>query len=98
MRFEMRLNLPGATAPTDEEDTMHRGVSVLAALAAAWLIAALPAAARTDGPQKPHGELELSVLSGPPQYVSGGAARVRVDVPASVPLGSVEVTVNDADV
>jgi len=38
------------------------------------------------------------MLSGPAQDVSGGAARVRVVVPASVPLADAKVTVDGADV
>lgn len=44
------------------------------------------------------GGLRLDVLSGPARYVSGGAARVRVDVPRSVPADAVRVAVNGADV
>ena len=38
------------------------------------------------------------MLSGPAQYVSGGAARVRVVVPESVALNAVTVTLDGADV
>ena len=67
---------------------------------AVWLLAALPAAARSrgEGPPGLHGALRLEVLSGPPEYVSGGAARVRVVVPRSVPLGAARVTLNGVDV
>ncbi|HEX7311283.1 MAG TPA: DUF6351 family protein, partial [Gaiellaceae bacterium] len=70
-------------------------------LASACLIVAAPSAARPESPGPPpglHGALRLEMLSGPAQYVSGGAARVRVVVPASVPLGATTVTLNDADV
>src|SRR5262245_22272145 len=80
---------------------MNRLVSVLTAPAIALLIGAAPAAARTDGHGPPtglHGALRLEMLSGPAQYVSGGTARVRVVVPASVPLGAVTVEANGADV
>src|ERR1700694_3124800 len=81
---------------------MNRHARVLAVLAAAWFVAAVPAAARTDDigppPGLDDGALRLEVLSGPAQYVSGGAARVRVVVPASVPLGAVTVELNGADV
>src|SRR5512144_2452871 len=80
---------------------MKRPVPVLFALAAVCLVAAIPAAARTDGHGPPpglHGALRLEVLSGPAQYVSGGAARVRVVVPASVPLAAVTVELNGVDV
>ncbi|MFL5936280.1 MAG: DUF6351 family protein [Gaiellaceae bacterium] len=80
---------------------MNRRVRVLAVLAAGCLVVAVPAAARTDGVGPPpglHGALRLAVLSGPAQYVSGGEARLRVVVPASVPLDAVTVEVNGADV
>ena len=80
---------------------MNRPVSVLTVLATACLIVAAPSAARTDSPGQPpglQGALRLEMLSGPAQYVSGGAARVRVVVPASVPLGATAVTLNGADV
>ena len=80
---------------------MKRPVSVLTVLASACLIVAAPSAARTDSPGPPaglHGALRLEMLSGPAQYVSGGAARVRVVVPASVPLGAAAVTLDGVDV
>jgi hypothetical protein len=79
---------------------MNRPVPALAVLAT-WLIIAAPAAARTDAPGPPpglHDALRLETLSGPAEYVSGGAARVRVVVPASLPLSAATVTVNGADV
>src|SRR6266496_1391642 len=45
-----------------------------------------------------HDGLRLDVVSGPAKYVSGGAARVRVDVPGSVPVDAVRVAVNGTDV
>src|SRR5512133_4098533 len=80
---------------------MNRRVSVLTVLASAGLIVTAPSAARTDAPGRPpglHGALRLEMLPGPAQDVSGGAARVRVVVPASVPLGATAVTLNGADV
>jgi Tannase-like family of unknown function (DUF6351) len=80
---------------------MDRRIPVLLALAAAWLVAAVPAAARTHGQGPPpglHDALRLEMLSGPARYVSGGAARVRVVVPASVPLDAARVELNGADV
>src|SRR6266540_1545758 len=80
---------------------MKRHVPVVAALAAAWLVAAVPAAAGTEGLGPPpglHGALRLEVLSGPAQYVSGGAARVRVLVPVSVPPAAARIELNGANV
>jgi Tannase-like family of unknown function (DUF6351) len=42
--------------------------------------------------------LRVETLSGPAQYVSGGAARVRVVVPDFVPLSAVTVSLNGAHV
>ena len=80
---------------------MNRRVPVVAALAIAWFVAAGPAAARADGMGPPadlDGALRLEMRSGPAEYVSGGAARVRVVVPAAVPLGAARVELNGADV
>ncbi|HEV2782255.1 MAG TPA: DUF6351 family protein [Actinophytocola sp.] len=65
-------------------------------MAAASLVSSVVAAvAEEDGR---HGAVRLEVLSGPARFVSGGAARVRVALPGSVPLDAVTVTVNGADV
>ncbi len=75
---------------------MGRRTILVAAVAVAGLIGAgVTAAADVDGR---HGSLRLEVLSGPAQYVSGGAARVRVVVPNSVPLSAASVSVNGVDV
>ncbi|HEY0637050.1 MAG TPA: DUF6351 family protein, partial [Pseudonocardiaceae bacterium] len=42
--------------------------------------------------------LTVEVVSGPAEYVSGGAARLRVSAPHSVPLDDVRVTVDGRDV
>ena len=71
-----------------------RALVVAVFIACAW-----PATAAAAGPPPGlHGALRLEMLSGPAQYVSGGAARVRVVVPASVPLAAATVTLNGADV
>jgi hypothetical protein len=74
---------------------------VLVALAAvAGLIGSgVTAGASPDAGDWRHGGgLRLSTLSGPAQYVSGGAARIRVEVPRSVPLSWTRVTANGVDV
>ena len=79
----------------------HRRSAVVAALAAATLVTATSTAAASDQAGPPpgrHDALRLETLSGPAQYVSGGAARVRVVVPAAVPLAAATVTVNGLDV
>jgi len=65
-------------------------VRVVAIAAAAALVLPLTAWA--------HDPLELSVVSSPPQYVSGGDARVEVAVPHGTALSSVRVAVNGTDV
>jgi Tannase-like family of unknown function (DUF6351) len=79
---------------------MNRRVAAVAVLAAATVLTVASGAnARAQGPPPGvHDALRLEVLSGPAPYVSGGAARVRVVVPASVPLADAQVQVNGADV
>ena len=69
---------------------LTRRLVVVAAVCAALAVA--PAAAARGG------LLELSVVSSPAQYVSGGDARIEVSVPDRIALGDVRVTVNGADV
>jgi len=76
---------------------MGRRALVFAALVAVGLVTAAPAGA-TGPPPGVHDALRLETLSGPARYVSGGAARVRVVVPATVPLSAASVTLNGADV
>jgi len=84
---------------------MGRRITVVAAVVAACLVSATvtvtaAATAQPDGagsgPDR-HDALRIEMLSGPAQYVSGGAARVRVAVPTSVSLDEVTVTVNGQD-
>ncbi len=49
-------------------------------------------------PRALHDALRIETLSGPAQYVSGGAARIRVVVPAAVPLVEATVELNGVDV
>ena len=64
-------------------------------IAFAWPATAAVAAGPPPGI---HDALRLEMLSGPARYVSGGAARVRVVVPATVALADATVTLNGADV
>ena len=76
---------------------MGRRVLVFAALVAVGLLtAASPAAA--GPPPGVHDALRLETLSGPARYVSGDTARVRVVVPAKVPLSTASVRLNGVDV
>src|SRR6202035_4855626 len=43
-------------------------------------------------------ELEILALSTRPEMVSGGAVLVRINVPLSVPLDAVSVTLNGQDI
>lgn len=72
---------------------MGRRLVVIVSVLAMGLAVTAPAAAgpRPGGPR-------IEVLSGPARYVSGGAARVRVVVPRTVPLEAVSVSVNGEDV
>jgi hypothetical protein len=70
---------------------MRRRFTVAAVVAACLLSTAVAAAEQHSG-------LRLETLSGPAKYVSGGAARVRVVVPRSVPLEDASVAVDGVDV
>ncbi len=84
------------------ERTPHRR-RALAAAGAAGLVASLAAAVgpagasdgATDGRDD---ELDVTVLSGQPDTVTGDDALVRVDVPRTVPPHRVEVTLNGTDI
>jgi hypothetical protein len=76
---------------------MKRFTWRLAALAA--VLVAVPAATAAGGPPAGNqGALAISVVSSPPEYVSGGDARIEVAVPDATALGDVDVTLNGADV
>jgi hypothetical protein len=71
---------------------------------AAALIAALvvvPTAMADDdhhGSKRKHNELEITVVSSPPKYVSGDDARIEIAVPDKTRLDDIEVTLNGTDV
>jgi hypothetical protein len=75
---------------------MNRRTLVVFALVALCLVTVSSVGA--GPPPGIHDALRLETLSGPAQYVSGGAARVRVVVPASVPLSAATVTLNGTNV
>ena len=77
---------------------MKRLTGRLAAALLAALVIAPAAAATDDHGRKKHDELEISVVSSPAQYVSGGDARIEIAVPDRTPLDDVDVTLNGADV
>jgi hypothetical protein len=60
------------------------------------LVTALPAAAMHQ--QKPDKSLQIDVVSGPADMVTGGDVLVSVDVPRNVPIHKVRVTVEGRDV
>ena len=64
--------------------------------AVAWLPVSSLAAAAPD--RDKHGELTIDVLSSAPEQVSGGDALVRVEVPRTVPLHQVTLTLDGVDV
>jgi hypothetical protein len=69
----------------------------LVVVVVACLLSTVVASAAASPPERDRG-LRLTVLSGPAKYVSGGAARVRVDVPRWVSPDAVRVAVNGTDV
>ena len=76
---------------------MKRLAGVTAAACAALVLA--PAGVAGGGLPVPTTKaLGLSVVSSPPEYVSGDDARVEVAVPSGTALGAVRVTLNGADV
>jgi hypothetical protein len=79
---------------------MNRRVAAIAVLAGATVLTVASAANAREAQGPPpgiHDALRLEMLSGPAQYVSGGAARVRVVVPDSVALAAATVKLNGAD-
>ena len=60
---------------------MKRLTGRLAAALLAALVIAPAAAATDDHGRKKHDELEISVVSSPAKYVSGGDARIEIAVP-----------------
>ncbi|RSM64469.1 hypothetical protein DMH04_51265 [Kibdelosporangium aridum] len=68
-----------------------------ATFVAATLLATLSTLTTAEADPGRHRQLRLEVLSGPAQYVSGGAARLRVVIPRAEPL-TATVTVNGTDV
>ncbi len=71
--------------------------AAIAVAAAALLVA--PAAAGNGGPHHGFfGTLKLRVVSSPPQYVSGGDARVEVVVPDKIPFAAIRIRLNGVDV
>ena len=79
---------------------MKRMTGRLAAALIAALVVVPTAMADDDhhGSKKKHDELEISVVSSPAKYVSGGDARIEIAVPAKTDLDDVDVTLNGADV
>jgi hypothetical protein len=80
---------------------MARRSAAVAAFTVGALLAATASATASTGVGPPpgrQGALRLETLSGPPQYLSGGDVRLRVVVPAQVPLDAATVTLNGADV
>src|SRR5688572_22777104 len=79
-----------------------RGISVLAAAAAALVCASAAGAARDEGRgvavAAQGGSTDIVVLSSRPEHITGGDAVIRVDVPARVSLSDVNVFLNDTEV
>ena len=75
---------------------MRRQRNIGSAAAAVLLAAGTPAGVVTGAAQAA-GEIEVTVLSGRPDMVSGGDALLRIDVPADVAPSDVRVAVNGVD-
>jgi hypothetical protein len=73
-------------------------ISALVVICVVTAASAAAAPAASGPPPDARDALRLETLSGPAQYVSGGAARVRVVVPATVALAAATVTLNGDDV
>src|SRR4051794_26948096 len=65
---------------------------------AAAALAVVASVAAPSAAAKDKDRLDIRVVSSPPQYVSGGDARVEIVVPEKTALSAVRVTVNGADV
>ena len=72
---------------------MNRLTRRLAAVVAAGAALVVAPAAMASGDK-----IELSVVSSPAAYVSGGDARIEIAVPAGTSFGEVDVTLNGVDV
>ena len=70
---------------------------IIARVAAAGMLAVGASAGVLVGVAYAADEIELTVLSGRPDMVTGGDALLRIDVPADVALSDVRVAVNGAD-
>ena len=70
---------------------------IIGSAAAAVLLAAGTPAGVVTGAAQAAGEIEVTVLSGRPDMVSGGDALLRIDVPADVAPADVRVAVNGVD-
>ncbi len=73
------------------------GRRLLGALAALTL-ATLAAPAAADEARRATHEYQIAVLSSSPEFVTGGDALVRIEVPRVVPLEKVQVTLDGVDV
>jgi len=77
-------------------------ISVLSVAAAALVCSSAAGAMRDGGKSvavRAHGgSADIVVLSSKPQYITGGDAVIRVDVPARISLSAVKVFLNDTDV
>ncbi len=74
----------------------RRGLFVAVVVVTTLIGSTVTAAA--GGGSRHGGGLRLETLSGPARYVSGGAARVRVEVPRWMRLDAAKVSVNGVDV
>ena len=76
---------------------MKRAIALSLLAAAVALVLQTAASAQTPASGN-QGDLQLRVVSSPPNLISGGDARVEVVVPANVPFSEVDVELNGQDV
>jgi len=77
---------------------LTRRLAAVAAVGVALVVAPAATAAAADKDKDKDRGLALSVVSSPPQYVSGDDARIEVAVPDKTELSAVSVSLNGADV
>ena len=78
--------------------TLGRGSKVVGAAALATVVLAGTAGAASGPPTEAKSSLRLHVVSSPSQYVSGGDARVEVEVPRGISYARVRIELNGVDV
>ena len=97
----MKVNLSVSSRSALRPSRRLKRITVLLLLFLSFTLAAsaaasagAPTAARPDGKGTTHPPLEVEVVSSAPDQITGGDARVHIDVPAGFPLDQIKVLVN----